>query len=113
MSKFPHQSSPWLATAAAIALVLVPQQAWSWGHTGHVGISQIAMEALPPEIPAFVRSAQSIAQVGELGAEADVSKTTGIVTTATGTIRTTSTVHDAERDNGHFIDFDDNGLALG
>jgi hypothetical protein len=113
MSKFPHRSGPWLATAAAIALVVVPQQAWSWGHTGHVGISQIAMQALPSEIPAFVRSAQSIAQVGELGAEADISKTTGIVTSATGNITTTRTAHDAERDPGHFIDVDDNGIVIG
>lgn len=113
MSKFQRHTASLLATAAGIAMTFVPQQAWSWGHTGHVGISQIAMEALPPEIPAFVRSAQAIAQVGELGAEADISKTTGIVTTTTGTIRTTSTVHDAERDNGHFIDIDDNGFILG
>ncbi len=108
------QKTTWLATAAATAaLAIAPQQAWSWGHTGHVGISQLAAQSLPAEIPAFLRSAQSIAQLAELGAEADQSKTTGTVTTATGTIRTLSTVHDAERDNGHFIDFDDNGFVIG
>jgi hypothetical protein len=102
-----------LATAG-IAVTLAPQQAWSWGHTGHVGISQLAMQALPAEIPAFLRSAQSISQVGELGAEADESKTTGIVTSGNNTrISTASTVHDAERDAGHFLDVDDVGMVIG
>ncbi|MBC9876638.1 S1/P1 Nuclease [Bradyrhizobium sp. INPA01-394B] len=113
MSKRHPRVTPWLASAAGIVMVLAPQNAWSWGHTGHVGISQIAMQALPPEIPAFVRSAQAIAQVGELGAEADISKTTGLLTSATGNITTTRTVHDSERDPGHFIDLDDNGVVIG
>jgi hypothetical protein len=35
------------------------------------------------------------------------------VTTTTGTIRTTSTAHDAERDPGHYIDIDDAGIVIG
>lgn len=101
------------AVAAAAALAFAPQQAFCWGHAGHVGIARLAAEALPAEVPAFVRSAQSIAQIAELGAEADQSKTTGTVTTATGTVRTTSTAHDHERDNGHFVDIDDAGYVLG
>jgi len=112
MSNFQRKTTAWLATAATVVMTLAPQQARSWGHTGHVGISQLAIEALPSEIPAFVRSAQSIAQIGELGAEADISKTTGILTSATGT-GTSRTAHDAERDPGHFIDFDDNGVVIG
>lgn len=101
------------ATAGAFA-ALAPQLAWSWGHTGHVGISQLAAQALPTEIPAFLRSAQSIAQIGELGAEADESKTTGIVTSVSnGRINTAPTVHDAERDPGHFLDVDDTGVVIG
>ncbi|MDB6002254.1 MAG: Nuclease [Rhizobacter sp.] len=109
------KNAPWLATAVTAAImVLAPQQAWCWGHTGHVGISQLAAQSLPPEIPAFLRSAQSIAQIGELGAEADESKTTGIVTSVSnGRINTASTVHDAERDAGHFLDIDDNGIVIG
>jgi hypothetical protein len=94
-------------------MTLLPQQAWSWGHTGHVGISQLAMQALPDDIPAFLRSAQAIAQVGELGAEADISKTTGIVTSTGERITTASTVHDSERDAGHFLDVDDAGIVIG
>lgn len=106
-----HKST-WLAAASAL-LALAPQQGWCWGHTGHVGISQLAAQSLPAEIPAFLRSAQSIQQIAELGAEADESKTTGAVTTTTGTIRTLSTVHDAERDPGHFVDIDDTGFVIG
>lgn len=115
MSNRLFTQSPCIATAlAGAAMTLLPQVAWSWGHTGHVGISQLAAQSLPPEIPAFLRSAQSIAQIGELGAEADESKTTGIVTTVVnGRINTALTVHDAERDPGHFLDVDDAGMVIG
>ena len=101
--------------AAAAAAALAPQPALAWGHTGHVGISQLATQALPADVPAFVRTALSVQQVGELGAEADESKTTGIVTSvsASGYINTATTVHDAERDPGHFLDIDDNGFVIG
>jgi hypothetical protein len=114
MTRRPFHSAPWLVAVTGAVVALAPQQAWCWGHTGHVGISQLAMQALPPEIPPFLRSAQAIAQVGELGAEADESKTTGIVTSVVnGRINTAATVHDAERDPGHFIDADDAGIVIG
>jgi hypothetical protein len=96
-------------------LLLASCHAWSWGHTGHVEISRIAIDKLPNEIPFFVRNALSEADIGELGAEADESKTTGIVTgvSSTGSILTTRTVHDAERDPGHFVDIDDTGVVIG
>lgn len=96
-------------------LLVASCHAWSWGHTGHVEISRIAIEKLPDEIPFFVRNSLSAFAIGELGPEADESKTTGIVTgvSSTGSILTTRTVHDAERDNGHFIDIDDNGVVVG
>lgn len=87
-------------------------QAWAWGHTGHVGISTLAVQLLPSDLPAFVRGATAAQFVGELGAEPDESKTTGTLINPTGT-STTRTVHDAERDPGHYIDIDDNGLVLG
>jgi hypothetical protein len=96
-------------------MLLASCHAWSWGHTGHVEISRIAIEKLPDEIPFFVRNELAVAAIGELGPEADESKTTGIVTgrTPTGGLKTTFTVHDAERDPGHFIDIDDNGTVTG
>lgn len=95
----------WFITVAAGALVAaVPTHAWAWGHTGHVETSHLAILNLPAELPGFLRSARSAAQIGELGAEPDESKTTGIVTGVSdaGRIQTTPTVHDAERDPGHY-----------
>ena len=104
-----------LPALAAGALVLAATgQAWAWGHTGHVGISYLAIRQLPSELPAFVRDAAAARAIGELGAEPDESKTTGVVTgAANGRITTAPTVHDAERDPGHYIDIDDNGYILG
>ncbi len=105
----------WLASLTlGTVLAATPNKAWSWGHTGHVGISQLAAQALPDDLPEFLRTALAAAQIGELGAEADESKTTGTITSVSnGRINTTPTVHDAERDPGHFIDIDDNGFVIG
>jgi len=101
--------------AAAALLATVPAHAWAWGHTGHVEVSRLAILNLPTEVPNFLRSARSAAQIGELGAEPDESKTTGIVTGVSdaGRIQAAPTVHDAERDPGHYIDIDDSGFILG
>ena len=98
-----------------MCMLVASCHAWSWGHTGHVEISRIAVEKLPDEIPSFVRNGFAAAAIGELGPEADESKTTGIITavSGTGSIQTSRTVHDAERDPGHFIDIDDNGVVVG
>ena len=106
----------WIAGATLAALLAsIPIHAWAWGHTGHVEISLLAIEDLPPELPDFLRTWRSAREIGELGAEPDESKTTGLVTGAseTGSIRTALTVHDAERDPGHYIDVDDSGFVLG
>jgi len=98
-----------------VCMILASCHAWSWGHTGHVEISRIAIDKLPAEIPFFLRNDLAQAAVGELGPEADESKTTGIVTgvSSTGSLLTARTVHDAERDPGHFIDIDDAGVVIG
>lgn len=86
--------------AGAAAIGLAPLPALAWGHTGHVEISELAIATLPPELPKFLRTSASDTEVGQLGPEPDVSKTAG-------------TIHDAERDAGHFIDVDDAGLVNG
>jgi hypothetical protein len=58
------------------------------------------MRALPPEIPAFLRSRQVALDMGELARELDRSKDSG-------------RVHDADRDPGHFVDVEDDGRILG
>ena len=95
------------AAALAAAGALGAQDALAWGHTGHVNISTAAILALPDEVPSFVRTATAARMIGELGAEADVSKSSGNGATPN------SDVHDFERDPGHFLDLDDNGNVLG
>lgn len=108
-----HPRSAAIVGALLAATALAPTQALAWGHTGHVMISRLAVQALPAELPAFVRTAQAAQQVGELGAEADVSKGTGLPTTGTyPNQRTAFTIHDGERDAGHFIDLNDDGTKV-
>ena len=104
-----------IAGAGSLFAAAAPSPAWAWGHTGHVGISELAVLSLPAELPRFLRNPQSAEEIGQLGPEPDISKTTGIITgtSATGSLQTAPTVHDAERDPGHYIDIDDNGFVLG
>ncbi len=75
-------------------------QVWAWGATGHFMISQLAAQALPAELPAFLRTAEIPYVMGELGRELDMSKGQG-------------QTHDFERDPGHYVDFFDDGKTLG
>jgi hypothetical protein len=56
---------------AILALVFVLQHpaAWGWGREGHVYVNQVAAENLPPDVPAFLRSAT--AELADLGPEPD------------------------------------------
>ncbi len=103
-----------VAGALLLAGVALPAPALAWGHTGHLLIARLAMQNLPAELPAFVRTAAAVQQVSEMGAEADVSKSTGVYTSgAYPSERSASTIHDNERDAGHFIDVDEDGKVLG
>lgn len=72
----------------------------AWGDKGHRIVGTLAMEALPPEIPAFLRTRQVAEDVGELARELDRSKGAG-------------RIHDSDRDPGHFADLDAEGRLLG
>lgn len=88
----------WLPfTAAAIALL--PASAFAWGSTGHRFVGEIAIQALPNEIPAFLRTADVARQVGELAREPDRWRGSG-------------DAHDKERDPGHFVNVGDD-LTIG
>lgn len=89
-----------LGGLAAAGLAAAPQAARAWGHTGHLEVSGLAMEALPPDLPAFLRRHGAAREVSELGAEPDVSKTAG-------------GEHDQDLDPGHYVDLDDAGKVLG
>jgi hypothetical protein len=90
-----------LAAAACVLLSLAsPQRALAWGATGHRLIGQAAARALPPELPAFLRTPQAIRDLGELAREPDRWRGAG-------------KTHDTTRDPGHFVDIDDDGKILG
>jgi hypothetical protein len=63
-------------------------------------IGEAAVEALPPELPPFLRDESSAAAVGELSREPDRSRGAG-------------RIHDTDRDPGHFVDGDDAGKIAG
>jgi hypothetical protein len=88
-----------LALALTGALVCAGH-ALAWGSTGHRIIGRLAVEALPAELPAFLRSQAAVQAVGELAREPDRWKGAG-------------KVHDADRDPGHFLDLGDDGRVFG
>jgi len=63
-------------------------------------IGQAAIESLPSDLPAFLRTPKAAADVGELAREPDRWKGAG-------------KLHDQNRDPGHFVDLSDDGTILG
>lgn len=89
-----------MIAAAALLLVSAPaMNVGAWGNTGHRLIGVAAMRALSDDLPAFLKTPASIADVGELAREPDRWKGAG-------------QPHDRERDTAHFIDLDDNGFTM-
>ena len=84
----------------AALLVLPAGPALAWADHGHRLIGSLAAQALPPEVPAFLRTPEAAADIGELAREPDRSKGAG-------------KLHDSARDPAHFLDVDDHGLVLG
>ena len=84
----------WLA-ALALSFATA-NQALPWGASGHRMIGEAAIEALPAELPPFLRTPSAAMAVGEFSREPDRSRGAG---------RT----HDSDRDPGHFVDADDQG----
>jgi hypothetical protein len=92
---------PFVALAAAALLGgLAVTQALAWGASGHRIIGELAIEALPAEIPAFLRGKKAVAAMGELAREPDRWKGAG-------------RLHDSDREGAHFIDLDDEGKVMG
>lgn len=89
-----------LAAAVCLGLVAQPMPALAWGSHGHRIVGRVAMEALPAEVPAFLRTPAAAGDVGELSREPDRSKGAG---------RT----HGLNRDPAHFVDIDGAGKVLG
>ncbi len=89
-----------LTLGLVLATAVAPQAAFGWGASGHRMISELAMAALPAELPAFLRTPDAVRMVGELGREGDRSKGAG-------------RLHGAERDPGHYIDLYDDQTVFG
>jgi hypothetical protein len=89
------------AVAAAALIAFTPAgPALAWGNTGHRMVGTLAMQALPPEVPAFLRSKQAAADMGELAREPDRWKGAG-------------KTHDSDRDPAHYLDLADDGTVFG
>ena len=91
---------PLLALAALIATAGAATPALAWEDVGHRWIGALGVQALPPSLPAFLRTPEAARDVGEWAREPDRSRGAG---------RT----HDSDRDPGHFADVDDGGKLLG
>jgi hypothetical protein len=89
-----------LGATASAAVALTAASALAWGATGHRMIGVLAVQALPAELPAFLRTPEAAARIGELAREPDRWKGSG-------------RVHDSDRDPAHFINLDDEGNAAG
>ena len=86
---------------AVLALVSgAPGPALAWGSSGHRMVGQAAIEALPQDLPSFLRTRAAAADVGEFSRELDRSKGSG-------------RAHGVSLDSGHFIDLYDDGTVMG
>ncbi len=89
-----------IAAAVALTLIALPAaDVAAWGASGHRMVGQAAMRALPDELPAFLRTQEAAAQVGELSREPDRWKGGG-------------QPHDRERDTAHFVDMIADGRVM-
>lgn len=84
----------------AVAVAAVPAAALAWGSTGHRMVGEVAVRALPAEMPAFLHAPQSALDVGEYSREPDRGRGAG-------------KAWDSDRDAGHFVDLGDDGRIFG
>lgn len=89
------------AITVLVTLSVLPcKESLAWGATGHRMISRMAVENLPAEIPAFLRTPEVAEQIGDLGREPDRSKDVG-------------NSHDHDLDPGHYINYSDDFTVAG
>ncbi len=60
-----------MAAAVALVPVMLVQQSFAWGHDGHSMINQVAVAALPADVPEFLRSKAAQEAVYFYGPEPD------------------------------------------
>lgn len=86
--------------ALAAAASAPAQSALAWGASGHRVVGVVAASTLPADVPAFLRTPQAVAAIGEYAREPDRWKGSG-------------KIHDHDRDSAHFLDVDDQGRMYG
>jgi hypothetical protein len=86
--------------ALVAALAAPASSAFAWGASGHRMVGVVAAQSFPSDLPAFLRTPQAIAAIGEYAREPDRWKGSG-------------KIHDTDRDAAHFLDVDDQGLMYG
>lgn len=59
-----------IAAMVLLPLIAVPQS-FAWGNDGHRMINRLAMEKLPADVPAFLRTLEALQEVEYLGPEPD------------------------------------------
>jgi S1/P1 Nuclease len=64
------RSARLLLALLGVALVAVPSS-FGWGSKGHTMINKLAVESLPADVPAFLRTPEAIAEIAYLGPEPD------------------------------------------
>jgi hypothetical protein len=79
---------------AALAIAALPNAASAWGATGHRIIGQVALQALPGDLPPFLTSPPAIATIAQLGPEMDYVKGAGYS-------------FDHDEDPAHYVDVGD------
>jgi len=72
----------------------------AWGALGHRIVGETAARHFPKSLPAFLRTPEAIAAIGEFSREPDRSRDAG-------------NPHDADLDPAHFLDLSDDGSVLG
>lgn len=60
-----------IAVAVALLPIVLVQQSFAWGHDGHMIINRIAGAALPPDVPAFLKSYAGLDALEYYGPEPD------------------------------------------
>ena len=74
--------------------------ALAWGGKGHHIVNHVAALSLPSSVPAFMRTAAAIDEIGNLGIELDLLNGAG-------------TAWDASNDPGHYVDVGDDNTIFG
>jgi hypothetical protein len=88
------------ALTACVALA-ASDSALAWGSNGHRLIGELALQSLPPELPAFLHKAEAGRQVAEVAREPDRAKGA-------------SGPHDSDASAAHYVDAgDDLKIARG